>query len=113
MISLNKIIILKMNILQLEFGLEHLMKRLRDKMDGSEDKSKYLNFLYRYSVYFHGNRNYFTELEDKQTTLFGLFVQLKWDMIQNLRGNNLPANQPVINLTQVQEWIDALNLLLQ
>jgi hypothetical protein len=100
-----------MNIGQLEFVLEHLMKRIRTKIDGAEDKSKFLSFIYKYSIYYVGNRNYLLEYEEKQTTLFGLFTQLKTDILQSMRV--VPPLGLVMNVAQVQEWVEDLHCLLQ
>jgi hypothetical protein len=75
-----------MNYQQLEFTIEYLFHMMRQKLEGEHDPNKFLQFIYQYSIYFIGNRNYLVDYEEKRITMSGLLFQLKQDLIQHLRG---------------------------
>lgn len=85
-----------MNIIQINYHLEYLIKKLSQK-NQEEIKSECLKIVHKYSMFMNGNKNHLKDFDDKKITIYGLLDQLFSDI-----SNTIMMNQgisPVSSIT--------------
>jgi len=110
-----------MNPIQTYHNIEYLF----DKTDFSFGEQIFLKFIHKYSKFFLGNKNHFQELKENKITIFGLWSNLKSDILENLKHHHggpgalpggLPCHPGPVNYVPldnlvIQEIVDDLILI--
>jgi hypothetical protein len=102
-----------MNHIQTYHNIEYLF----DKISFVNGEQILLKFIHKYSKFFLGNKNHFQDFKENKITLLGLWSNLKFDILGNLRHHHgippgdlpcHPVNYVPLDNIIIQEIVDNL-----